>query len=336
VFLGVACGSSGSAKSFGPGDASKDSSMMDASPLITATCANVAMAECAKLETCSPLLMQTRYGSVSTCQTRLSATCANALDAPSTGNSPAQLDACLKVYGTWSCTDYIDNVNAPAACAQQKGKLASGAACAFPAQCETGFCAIRPHAVCGTCADAPKVGDSCADLTTCGEGLLCIASSKSCATLGTVGETCDADSPCGAHLSCIGANAAKATVGKCQTSVAKKGATCDPTNQTGPGCDFDAGFVCNSMSKECEPITVSPAGGPCDSDDHQFAVCSASGSCSASEAGALGTCTAAAVDGKACTTAAKGPGCLVPARCILTTDGGTTGTCQVEETPMCK
>jgi hypothetical protein len=327
VLLGIACSAPPSFQGTG-GDGGTDSG-----PSTMTACTDVAMAECAALESCSSTIMQTKYGSVATCQTRMAESCMTALAAPSTGNSAAQTEACARSSPMWSCSNVLGNVSVSAACAQAMGGLASGASCAFPAQCTTGFCAIPLNTACGTCATPPKVGDSCANVPSCGQGLVCLPGSKVCGTNGAAGATCGAEAPCGAHLSCIGAK--KGGLGTCQASEASMGAACDPTLVTGPGCDYDRGLTCNGMSKTCEPLTISSAGGPCDSDNHQFATCSASGTCSTSEAGAIGTCRAAAQDGQPCSTTAGGPGCLPPARCIVTS-GGVSGTCQQDDSSTCK
>src|SRR6202021_1004461 len=106
------------------------------------------------------------------------------------------------------------------------------------------------------------------------------------------------------------------------------GSGCDPTGATAPGCDFDESLVCNGQSRQCEALVISPAGGACDVSNHQFTTCEASGTCSTAEAGATGTCIAAADDGAECSAAGVGPACLPPARCIVATDGSTSGTCQ--------
>jgi hypothetical protein len=330
VLLAFACSTPPSF--VGPGsDAGTDSG-----PSAMAACAALSTAECAKLEGCSSVLMETRYGSVAICQTRLDESCTTALAAPSTGNSAEQAAACAEAYPTWSCLDYLGNVNLPAACAQKPGSLPNGSACAFAAQCTTGFCALPPNAACGMCAPQPATGDSCLDLSTCGQRLLCFAASKVCGTLGASGGSCSSDAPCGPHLSCIGANDTKGVLGKCEASAGLAGAACDPTLVTGPGCDYDGDLTCNAKSKVCEPLTISPGGGPCGAVSDQFAACTASGTCSTSVVGATGICRAAAADGQGCTTAAGGPGCVPPARCIVTSSSSTNGTCQLDDSTACK
>jgi hypothetical protein len=325
VLLGMACSTPPSNIGPATADASGDSG-----PSPMKACTDLATAECSELESCSNVLMQTRFGSLSTCQTRLSVSCISALGAPSTGNTAHDAEACAQAYPSWSCSDYLANINLPAACAQPTGTLANGSACAFAAQCSTGFCAIPPNAPCGTCAPLPSLGDSCANLSSCGERLVCLPLSKVCGTFGELGAVCGKDTPCGAHLSCVGANNAKGTLGTCQASQGVAGAPCDPGLVKGPGCDYDGNLTCNSQSKTCDPLTVSGPGGGCDFQSGQFATCAAGGTCTTMEAGAAGTCVAAAADGQSCSPTGHGPTCLSPARCIVTSAGATTGTCQLD------
>jgi hypothetical protein len=328
VFLGVACSTPPSF--VGPADAG-----MDSGPSNTMACADLATAQCTKLETCSRVIMQIKYGSVAVCEARAADLCMNALAAPSTGNTPDKTEACVQAYPSWACADYFNNVNAPTACAQTTGELANGKACAFPAQCVSGFCEVSANATCGTCAPAPSPGESCENLASCGQGLLCLGTLKVCRAYGVAGSTCNADAPCGANFSCIGAEPSKGITGHCEPSTALIGAKCDPTLVKGPGCDYDAGLVCNSKSKVCETISVSQVGGPCNSVNNQYAPCAANGKCSTTEEGATGTCSAAVPDGKPCSTTG-GPSCLTPARCIVTSSGSTSGTCQVDDSSSCK
>lgn len=330
ALVGVAC----SAPPSFIGPASNASA--DAGPSAMTACGDLATAQCAELEGCSSVLMQTRYGTLATCQVRLAATCATALVAPSTGNSAAQVEACAQAYPSWSCTDYLGNVNLPAACAQRAGGLATGNACAFAAQCATGFCAIPPNAACGACAPQPQLGDSCSNLSSCGQRLICLSGSQVCGTFGAAGAMCSNGAPCGAHLSCIGADAATGALGTCEASAELTGVACDPTLKKGPGCDYDDGLTCNGQTKKCAPLTISAGGGPCNSNNDQFAACAAGGTCSTSETGAMGTCMSGAADGHACTVGGEGPACLQPARCIVASDSSTSGTCEEDDGAACK
>jgi hypothetical protein len=72
---------------------------------------------------------------------------------------------------------------------------------------------------------------------------------------------------------------------------------------------------CNTLSSQCIALTLAQAGGACGPNSiipTSYAVCPASGTCSALIAG---TCTAAAADGAACSPTAS-PKCMPPARCV--------------------
>jgi hypothetical protein len=304
-------------------------------PSAGSACADLAHARCSHLESCSATVVQIRYGDEATCETREKQNCTNALAAPGTGNSPSRSEDCSAAIAGWSCADFMNGANIPAACVQATGSVASGAACAFPGQCQTGFCAIAPGSACGTCAAAPAAGTSCAALTTCGQGtLVCTADTQTCVALATtVGASCGKGAPCGAGLQCVGANAASNTPGTCQTAATQLGATCDPQQQTGPGCDRAAGLVCNRKTKQCATAVVAAAGEACGDVNNQPTFCAANATCTGSSAGQAGTCTAAAADGAACDTA-NGPDCEQQARCIVAS-GSTAGTCRPNDATMC-
>ena len=282
------------------------------------------------------MLLQTRYGTVTACQARLTESCTTALAARSTGNSPDRVAACARAYSTWSCADYLGDVQVPAACAEPHGALATGTACAFAAQCVTGFCAIQSGSACGSCAPPPAAADPA---RTSRPAVRASSASR--------GHTS------AAHWARRAPPAARtrraALICRAPGPATREGPRAParhrrrwrarrayPMLVTGPGCDYEAGLTCNSRSKRCEALVIPGAGGPCDLDNHQFAVCAAGGTCSTSEAGALGSCTSAAADGQACATTAQGPACLAPARCITTSPGSTSGLCQEDNASTCR
>lgn len=341
VVFGLLVGCGGSSAAPGGGDGggggTDGGGGGDAGGGITAdqACADTAHARCTLLESCSAVRVQVVYGDEATCESRIKQNCVNALAAPSTGNTPAATEACAQAYAGWACADFLDGANVPQACAQVTGSLASGAACEFAGQCQSGFCAIVPGAACGTCAAPPKAGDSCAQLTTCGNnaGLTCTQDTQTCVVLAAQGAACGKGAPCGTGLSCVGADAATSTQGTCQAAGTQAGATCDPQLKTAAGCSRDAGLTCNAQSKQCATITVVGGSQPCDDVNNQAQLCSAGGQCTETAAGKTGTCTAAAADGAACDTQA-GPPCLSPARCIAS-GTGTAGTCQLPTASAC-
>jgi hypothetical protein len=224
----------------------------------------------------------------------------------------------------------LNDANIPVPCTRKTGTVANGAACAVPGQCQSGFCAILPTSACGVCAPQPAAGDSCAQVSTCGPGLVCTTDTQTCVVLGGQGAPCGMGAPCGAGLSCVGANASQGTLGMCLPAVAQAGATCDPTGQAAAGCDRNQLLTCNTQMKQCAALTVAAAGQPCGTNDvaNQTALCSANGVCTGASAGMPGSCTAAAADGSPCDTQV-GPGCMTLSRCITSSDASTTGTCEV-------
>ncbi|HZU85408.1 MAG TPA: hypothetical protein VE987_20895 [Polyangiaceae bacterium] len=316
------------------GCSSSSSTTSPPGPTDMQACADEAQASCTHLQSCSPADLAARYGDETTCENGLKTNCENALAAPSTGNDPSKTEGCAKAYAGWACADFLNNESIPRACEQATGALAGGAACAFPGQCSSGFCAIVPGRACGVCAPAPAPGDSCAQLTTCGPGLVCTTDTQTCAVFGASGAPCGKGAPCGAGLSCVGASAAAPAMGSCQAAVGASGAPCDPTQRSSAGCDRSAGLVCNAATKTCVALVFASGGQACGDVANQNTPCGASGQCSTSASGMMGTCTAAALAGSPCDLV-NGPPCIPPARCIVDSDGQSSGTCAFVSASSC-
>jgi hypothetical protein len=322
-------------------------------------CADNAHQRCTQLESCSPTDTQLRYGSESACETRETNNCATSLAEPFNGNTAAAVEACANAYAGWACPDYINSTNIPPACKQQLGPIINGGSCAIDGQCQSGFCGIAPGAACGTCAPVPKVGASCALLTSCGPGLACTTDTFKCVVFGVRGSPCGKGAVCGVELSCVGADVATGVQGTCEQAGEQTGEACDPTERTGAGCDRNAGLACNGgvegepaeggpsveggveggveeagvPSNTCQAVIVAAAGQPCGNDVvGQPAYCQAEGTCTGASGTSPGMCTSAAADGAACDLT-SGPGCVTPARCIG--NGGTAGTCQYSGAQSC-
>ncbi|HEY8039898.1 MAG TPA: hypothetical protein VIF15_08905 [Polyangiaceae bacterium] len=264
-------------------------------------CGNLAYERCTRLEQCSQTAVTTRFGDVTTCQTRTKAGCVAALAAPSTSQTAFQTELCAQAYLDWGCTDLLNDQNIPAACQPSPGGIADTQTCAFSGQCASDFCGILPAAACGTCGPPPAAGDPCT-FTSCGPGLICAGDVQMCVAPAPQGAPCGKGLPCELGLSCVGADDVAGTQGVCQLAVTKAGAACDPTRTTGPGCDPTAGLSCDPQSKTCVNAQVSAP--------------------------------TTAADGAACDVA-KGPTCLAPARCIIPS-GGTSGTCQLASAASCQ
>jgi hypothetical protein len=301
----------------------------DAGPSVTQACTDSAYARCSRFQACSMVILQLRYGNEATCESLLDAFCTNSLGAASSGSTPATVEACVQQIPNWACSDYINDLNTPPACQQATGSLASGAACAFPGQCSSGFCAIVPGSACGVCATLPQQGDSCAELTTCGAGLACNTVSSACTTYALSGSPCALGQPCVTGNDCEGASSGVS--GTCDLSAETLGTTCNPT---GGGCDANQGLTCNSESKQCVALQLAGAGQPCGQVNDEGASCTNGGKCVGESGSTPGTCTATAAVGAACDLAA-GPGCISPSRCIVAGEAGTAGTCLIPDASQC-
>jgi hypothetical protein len=298
---------------------------------IAEACAAVAQAACDKRVACSGKINPAGvgiirlFGSMNECLARQALQCTSAFRAPGSGHSLATEAECAAAFANYSCADFFAN-GAPAAC-QPQGARINGASCAFNAQCKSGFCTGEGHALCGTCAPEPAVGDSCA-ATDCGRGQVCDATSKTCRTPGAVGDPCDSNDDCGYGFVCNG-NGGAGGAGTCQMAASMVGAACGGMM---PVCDGVQGLFCAGAmgAKKCVTTTFVGDGAPCGvlSQD-SFAGCTA-GACYAAKGlagpGEMGTCKANAADGAAC-DAATGPQCEFPARCVL--GNGTGGVCRV-------
>ena len=296
-------------------------------------CSDLATFRCQKLAGCEPLGETVRYGNDQTCLDRETLACMNALSAPGTGNTPRNVEGCLVAYAGYECADFM-NSNPPAACRAPSGTVAVGQPCQFPAQCQTGYCALPRGAECGTCAALPVAGDSCASGASCGYNLVCSNLTQKCVAWGTVGDPCDKrDGTCGYGFGC--ATTTSGTAGTCQLLSVAAGQPCGETANA--VCDTGAGLFCTGGT--CQTATLSTAGGPCGALPADAGAAAAHGYCMGSSrcdtAAAPAVCTGPAADNGACDTAEERIACMPPARCVGTaSDGGVVGTCQVP-TGMC-
>ncbi len=319
-------------------------------------CTVLAQAQCSRRQTCgdtvaSPggtvlypdgVYVLSNYGNMATCLTQQKLACMNGISAPGTGTSPAEVEKCAAEYATWSCIDLFDNgANPPTDCALP-GKLANGAACAFPGQCASRFCSGIKNASCGLCADQPVDGISCAT-SGCAPGQTCTTESSGdmlCRDRLVLGDaTCTSDTVCEAFSSCVGASASDPTkTGVCTASGTSTGAVCGGTN---PACVADLGLACLGAAgaKTCQTIAYVHEPGACGTlPDGSRAGCVA-GDCFTPTAPAAAsdtnaTCLDKVQEGAACDTQV-GPLCLAPARCVIPVGGTSTGICTIPLASMC-
>ena len=294
--------------------------------VVAHACSDSAYARCSQIQTCSSTAVQLRFGDLRTCEALYSAQCINNIVAPSSGTTPATVETCVQGISKWSCSDYLFNQNPPPACQPAIGQLANGAPCGVNPQCQSGFCSIVPGRTCGTCAAAPKAGDSCAKLASCGTSLNCMSATLECQAYGQLGGACAPGRSCAAGLACVGYNAQTGAQGTCQPTVAMRGAPCV---FLGPGCDQFAGLSCNAQTETCEIAAIVGAGAACGLVANQQAYCASSGQC------AVGACQGASGVGAPCDLVG-GPACIDISRCIVGADGGTSGTCQVPSGSSCR
>ncbi len=322
IALVVACSPSTSVQSDGATSDTPhgDGATIDSPSGMTA-CAQLAIARCMKLQTCSMSDLTRRFGDVGTCETREALACEEVQNAPDSAETPADALACGMALQASSCTDFLGNVEPPA-CAVPAGPGAGG--CSFSAQCQTTFCAIGALALCGQCRDVPQVGTGCA-ASGCGPNLLC-SEDNTCQVPGKQNAPCGRPVPCANGFSCVGATMDN-TNGRCQPEIATLGGQCDFTKRNRAACNADLGLTCNLGNNQCVNLPHVAVGQPCGIVNNVDTSCTAGATCQIPTGKQTGKCVAPAADGAACDSA-NGPDCLFPSRCIPTAPPATAGTCK--------
>jgi hypothetical protein len=261
-------------------------------------CQQLAQNTCARLAACSPRAVDSLYGDVQTCASRLSLSCVMGLATPDAITSTFGVVACADALANVDCNALLEN-GLPDMCQLAPGARADGSTCGSDAQCASTRCARATVAdSCGTCAPLAAAEGACQVPGDCSRGLVCTADNH-CRAPAAVGGTCDDDHPCRYPLLCDG--------GRCAQGLAA-GATCSINADR---CDRYAGQYCN-VSNRCESWLNAAVGQPCGYTSGAYHFCTASASCSEPVSG--GTCQAALPDGAACS--ASGASCLPPARCV--------------------
>jgi hypothetical protein len=293
------------------------------------SCATLAQAECGKRASCSNGTSITRvYGEMSVCLARAALQCTTRLAAPNTGATAQTVSRCAAAYPTLSCNDFFDG-KLPADCTPS-GPGANGQPCAFNGQCATAYCGGTANALCGSCAAQPAAGDSCAN-SLCGPGQNCVAETMTCEDVGILNGSCATNDPCGNGLSCVGVSSTSAQ-GTCEVALGTVGAACG--GGTTPACNGSLGLSCVGATggKTCVAISYVSDGMPCGNlSNTSFAQCKA-GTCytatGVASGSQMGNCKLDAIEGASCDTV-LGPSCMTPARCVVASDGGTSGLCTV-------
>jgi hypothetical protein len=344
ALVGLACGSStGGSGNGGSSGSGQEGGSKDSGPSSAAACMTYATALCNQINACSKIDIQKNYGTLAACVTSEGEACTNALAAPQTGDTPADRVACGAALTTssWTCPDFLNDLNPPAACAPKTGMLTTGSACAFGGQCQSSFCAIPGGAACGSCAAVPAAGASCAKAPDCGPGLVCAGAPAVCMAAGGTGAACDGEIPCQNGFWCVGfvpkTKTKPAVKGTCQAAVATAGSACDPTLKTGPACSTDEDLTCNSTSKTCATLSLAAPSGACGTATGQAIVCSDGSQCNAKVgADETGTCVPEVADQNPCERKVGAAPCATNERCIVTGDSGTNGNCRFDSASSCK
>ncbi len=146
------------------------------------------------------LFLARRPSGLRTCQAVYQQSCLGIMNAPSSGQSIAGIEACVQELSPpaskWSCGDYLFNQNPPPDCQVPAGALANGAPCALSQQCQSAFCSVATGKMCGTCAPALQAGGSCAGLAGCPRTYSCVTASQKCEGFVNTGGSCTPALPC--------------------------------------------------------------------------------------------------------------------------------------------
>jgi hypothetical protein len=307
-------------------------SACDSGPTPGASCADLAAAQCTKLQTCSSGDLSRRYGTLDVCKTRVALGCVASANAPQTSRTIDQIKSCGASLGAQSCADFLNNVLTDA-CTPKPGPRVNGQPCVFSAQCASAFCAVPDGSACGSCADLPKAGDSCATFGCGGRGLGCVTATLLCQPVVALNGACDRDHPCADGLGCVGST--RNTMGTCQSEGTAVGATCDANRRTASDCQRDQGLYCNATTNLCAMTTLVDAPMQCGLINGVLVQCQNTAACWGASGTTAGTCKADVPEGSACDTV-NGPSCLLPARCVgMGVDGGATGMCVLPDGSKC-
>jgi len=326
LLLSAACGGETSTDLLGTG-------VSPSTVTASQACSDYANTYCAKESSCTnDRAIFRSWGDMATCVTREVLACSSTLAAPHTSQSPALREECSQALASTSCSDFLEGIS-PSPCAPS-GPGAVGSPCTFNAQCSTAYCAGIRDATCGTCAEPPPAGASCAT-SNCGQAESCVWNAELvnvCESYVASGGSCgvSGEIPCAPDLACVGSSAT--TAGTCMAPVAV-GAACDILNGE-PKCDGTKGYTCVGPAGQrvCTTVSYVANGAACG------ALATGTGDCTAgtcyttagpftSTANPTGTCKGFAADGAACDTLV-GPGCLSGARCVVS-GAGTAGVCTV-------
>jgi hypothetical protein len=300
---GSSGGSGGNTSEAGSGGGSGGSTSGD--------CNSMESAFCDKLAQCSPFELQSSFGNLQTCITRMVKTCTLGTAAPGVQDTPAQVGECAAALSQLDCTEFVHGTTVPDAC-DSVGALVVGKPCVRDAQCHSGYCSVTwspPSAPCGVCAERAAAGEACSTSRGCWTGLVC-NSNGVCAGPVQAGNACSGANDCASGLVCAS--------GTCSPALAV-GKLCSAGE-----CDAWAGAYCDPSTHVCETYQLADAGQPCGAG----VLCRNSGHCAIPDNQTQGICQAPAPDGAACDLVA-GPSCQAQAFCV-------NGQCTFLDPAMCK
>jgi hypothetical protein len=269
---------------------------------------------CQRFQRCTPDLLQSSFGDIDTCNTRM--TDASSFEFTGLGTTvySSQLDACSEKLQAADCNLEGHDLTAEAhsfipECIF-KGTVADGGSCTSSAQCTSGSCFKAQGQTttnyCGVCsARVPMNGDCSA--ANCEGGLACM--NKKCIVPSNVGGPCSFTQPCAGVLLCVG--------GTCQKPLGS-GETCDPDVEN-VICDLSKGLRClptapgSAVKGKCAAVSFLKVGEPCgfDAANAKLTLCLGS-SCTSDN---NGKCVPDLQEGAACSDQ-QSIECAFPLACI--------------------
>jgi hypothetical protein len=299
----------------------------------TIECGARAQALCSVADSCTAgLSSQIAFGDVKTCVKRRTDECVAQVLTPGSQWTNAGVQTCADALKDWSCAALIQG-QFPLACKAPPGTRTDDTPCTLTAQCQGGWCHIGIHSPQGTCGAPPKPGDACGELA-CDPSQRCVTGGNGkfvCVVPVAVDGACDSSLlSCDKGLSCVGELAGQP--GKCVVQGKVAGDVCDPKRIVAPDCSRARGLYCDA-TLHCKQADFVHAGSVCeDPGSVTLAWCDGAALCIHGAGKATGACLAPALDGGACNPdLTVGPGCMLPARCVVSLPGAATGTCTLAE-----